>query len=98
LELPSIRGLECIFGINCLTIASWIKKAKSLPSLSKKLLPAQSSDVLELDEVWSFVQKKASKSWLWICLCRRTLEVVVYAVGGRGTAVCKKLKASIPQM
>jgi insertion element IS1 protein InsB len=69
-----------------------------LPSLSEKLLPAQSNDVLELDEVWSFVQKKANKSWLWIGLCRRTLEVVAYAVGGRGTEVCEQLKASIPQM
>ena len=90
--------LERTFGINRLTITSWIKKAKHLPSLSEKLLPAQSDDVLELDEVWSFVQKKANKSWLWIGLCRRMLEVVAYAVGGRGTEVCEQLKASIPQM
>jgi transposase-like protein len=55
LERPSIRGLERTFDINRLTITSWIKKAKSLPSLSEKLLPAQSADVLELDEFWSFV-------------------------------------------
>ena len=67
-----------------------------MPSLSEKLLPAQSRDVLELDEVWSFVQKKANKSWLWIGLCRRTLEVVAYAVGGRGADICEKLKKSIP--
>ena len=36
--------------------------------------------MLELDEVWSFVQKKANKSWLWIGLCQRTHEVVAYAV------------------
>jgi insertion element IS1 protein InsB len=53
--------------------------------------------VLELDEVWSFVQKKANKSWLWIGLCRRTLEVVAYAVGGRGVDTCEKLRKSIPQ-
>jgi IS1 family transposase len=90
--------LERTFGINRLTITSWIKKAKHLPNLSEKLLPAQSDDVLELDEVWSFVQKKANKSWLWIGLCRRMLEVVAYAVGGRGTEVCEQLKASTPQM
>jgi hypothetical protein len=39
------------------------KKTKNLPSLSEKLLPAQSEDMLELDELWSFVQKKAKKSW-----------------------------------
>jgi hypothetical protein len=96
LERPSIRGLERTFDINRLTITSWIKKAKSLPSLSEKLLPAQSGDVLELDELWSFVQKKANKSWIWIGLCRRTRQVVAYAVGGRGTDTCQKLKQSIP--
>ncbi|MDQ3060880.1 MAG: IS1 family transposase [Pseudomonadota bacterium] len=53
--------------------------------------------MLELDEVWSFVQKKANKSWLWIGLCRRTRQVVAYAVGGRGVDTCQKLKASIAQ-
>ncbi len=53
--------------------------------------------MLELDEVWSFVQKKANKSWLWIGLCRRTREVVAYAVGGRGADVCEQLKKNIPQ-
>ena len=53
---------------------------------------------VELDEVRSFVQKKANKSWLRIGLCRRTLEVVAYAVGGRGAEVCEQLKAGIPQM
>ncbi len=62
LERPSIRDLERTFGINRLTLTSWIKKAKSLPSLSEKLLPAQSDDVLEFDEVCSFVQKKTNKS------------------------------------
>jgi IS1 family transposase len=60
-------------------------------------LPAQSGDVLELDELWSFVQKKANKSWIWIGLCRRTLQVVTYAVGGRGADTCQKLKQSIPE-
>lgn len=64
--------------------------------LSDKLLAAQPGDVLELDEVWSFVHKKANKSWLWIGLCRRTRQVVAYAVGGRGVETCHKLRKSIP--
>ena len=52
--------------------------------------------MLELDEVLSFIQKKACKSWLWIGLCRHTREVVAYSVGGRGADACEKLKKSIP--
>ena len=69
-----------------------------MPPLQEVLLPAQADDVLELDEVWSFVQKKSNPSWTWIGLCRRTLEVVTYAVGGRGIETCQQLKQSIPPM
>ena len=41
------------------------------------------SAILELDELWSFVLKKANDSWVWIALCRKTRQVVAYAVGDR---------------
>jgi hypothetical protein len=31
----------------------------------------------------SFVLKKAHDSWIWIALCRKTRQVVAYAVGAR---------------
>ena len=37
--------------------------------------------ILELDALWSFVLKKANDSWIWIALCRRTRQVIAYAVG-----------------
>jgi IS1 transposase len=39
------------------------------------------STILERDELWSFVLKKANDSWMWIALCRQTRQVVAYAVG-----------------
>ena len=41
------------------------------------------SDILELDELWSFVQSKAQRVWLWIALCRRTKQIVAYHLGDR---------------
>ena len=38
---------------------------------------------LEADEMWSFVEKKANKQWIWIVQCRKTRQVVAYHVGGR---------------
>jgi hypothetical protein len=40
------------------------------------LLEADSDDVLELDEVWTFVYRREDKRWLWTALCRRTLQIV----------------------
>ena len=51
---------------------------------------------LELDELWSFVLKKACKRWVWIALCRNTRQIVAYAIGDRSTATCRKLWRRIP--
>jgi IS1 family transposase len=51
---------------------------------------------LELDELWSFVLKKAYDSWIWIALCRKTRQVVAYAIGDRSKKTCKRLWEAIP--
>jgi len=51
---------------------------------------------LELDELWSFVAKKANKVWIWLALCRKTRQIVGYALGARDEATCRKLWRSIP--
>ena len=64
------------------------KKAEGLSSLAQTLAPAAQEEpegeVLELDELWSFVFEKQRKRWIWIAQCRRTRQVVAYAIGDRG--------------
>ena len=74
-ERASLRGLERIFGMARQTVLCWLKEiVPALPDLKDTLLPAQPDDVLELDELWSFVLKKRQKRWLWTALCRRTRQ------------------------
>jgi IS1 family transposase len=42
------------------------------------------------------VEKKRCGSWTWVALCRRTRQVVGYAVGSRATITCYQLLNSIP--
>ncbi len=50
----------------------------------------------ELDEMWSFVQKKTNKQWIWIAQCRQTRQVIAFHVGGRGRADAQKLWNRLP--
>ena len=52
---------------------------------------------LELDEMWSFVLKRANKRWVWVALCRATRQVVAYAIGDRSQATCRRLWAATPE-
>ena len=72
-----------------------------MPPLSDTLVEPDPNDreasTLELDELWSFILKKAYKKWIWIALCRRTRQVVAYAIGDRSKRTCRKLWEAIPE-
>ena len=97
-ERMSLRGLERVFGVWRGTVLRWLKRwVASLPSLLATLLPHQAEDVLELDELVSFVQQKFFKRWLWLAMCRRTRQIVAYAIGDRSETTAKKLWKALPQ-
>jgi len=69
--------------------------------LSETLIEPDSADpqstTLELDELWSFVLRRANKRWIWIALCRATRQVVAYVIGDRSEQTCRKLWEAIPK-
>ncbi len=69
----------------------------NLPPLETTLEPFQGEDVLELDEVWSFVKRRKNKCWIWLALCRRTRQIVAFVIGCRGEKTCQRLWEAIPQ-
>jgi insertion element IS1 protein InsB len=68
--------------------------------LSETLIAPDDTDegatVLELDELWSFVMKKANQAWVWIALCRKTRQVVASTLGDRSEKTCRRLWEAIP--
>lgn len=95
-ERTSLRGLTRIFGVSRNTVTTWLKKAQRLPPLPQTLAPSQHNEVLELDELWSFVAQRKNKKWVWLALCRRTRQIVAYAIGARDEATCRVLWSRIP--
>jgi insertion element IS1 protein InsB len=96
-ERMSLRGMERVFGVWRGTVLRWLREwVRRLPKLSQTLLPPEAEDVLELDECWSFVQQKFHKRWLWTAMCRRTRQIVAYAIGDRSETTCRKLKDRLP--
>ena len=66
--------------------------------MEQTLAPSvQGEEVLELDELWSLVLKRRNKRWIWLALCRRTRQVVAYAIGERRARTCRLLWKRIPK-
>ena len=98
LERISLRGLHRVFGMWRSTVLRWLKAwVENLPSLHETLLPVQATDVLERDELVSFVAEKFFKRWLWLAMCRRTRQIVAYAIGDRSETTAQKLWQAIPE-
>ena len=72
------------------------KKDQHNPKLEETLLPAQPEDILEVDEMWSFVQQHWQKRWIWTAMCRRTRQIIAYAIGDRSHQTCQLLWERIP--
>jgi insertion element IS1 protein InsB len=52
----------------------------------------------EADEMWSFVEKKANKQWLWIAMDVTTRQIIAFHVGDRSRDSAKELWATIPKV
>ena len=97
LERLSLHGIERVFGVSRRTVADWMQAwGDHLPPLETTLAETRWDDVLELDELWSFVFKKANQRWIWVALCRRTRQIVAYFIGDRSAASCLQLWRRIP--
>ncbi len=73
-----------------------LKKDEANPKLEETLLPAEPEDVLEADEMWSFVYERWNKRWIWTVMCRRTRQIVAFVIGDRSEATCRRLWEQIP--
>lgn len=97
-ERMSLRGVQRVFQVWRQTVMKWlIAHVEELPALVETLVPVQTGDVLEFDEVWSFVAQRDNQRWLWTVLCRWTRQIVVFAIGDRSEATCRQLWQAIPQ-
>src|SRR6266571_6127895 len=74
----------------------------SCPDHLQVRLPTSPATVLlyqleaEADEIWSFVQKKANKQWIWLAMDATTRQIIAFHVGDRSRESAKALWVNIP--
>lgn len=51
---------------------------------------------IQCDELWSFVDNKGNKQWIWLALDADTREIVGVYIGARDEAAAGKLWESLP--
>jgi insertion element IS1 protein InsB len=102
-ERISLRGICRAVGVSLTWLLHFMVECfTACPDDLHVQLPGRPTEVLvsrleaEADEMWSFVQKKANKQWIWIAMDATTRQVIAFHVGDRSRESGKKLWGNIP--
>jgi insertion element IS1 protein InsB len=68
----------------------YTKPAEGTPTVILQRLEA------ELDELWSFVGKKANRQWVWIAMDATMRQVIAFHVGDRSQVSAEQLWTKLP--
>lgn len=90
-----IRDISRVLQTSTNTVLKLIRQAAE--QVAEPAVPQRIAD-LELDEFWSFVEKKKQQRWTWLAFDRKRKRVMAYQNGRRTDQNCaallKKLSAS----
>jgi len=67
-----------------------------LPAFKTTVLPTQADDVLEVDEIFTFIAVKVFHIRIWIVQCRRTRQILAFFIGDGSMESCKALWRKLP--
>ena len=102
-ERISLRGICRAVGVSLTWLLHFLVECfTACPEDLHGQLPARPAAVVmsrleaEADEMWSFVQKKANKQWVWIAMDVKTRQIIAFHVGDRSGESGKALWANMP--
>jgi insertion element IS1 protein InsB len=104
LERISLRGICRVVNVSLRWLLDFIASVyEELPDdLNVRLPKSKPKQVrvlrleAEADELWSFVQRKSNKQWVWIAMDTETKQVIAFHVGDRSRKSAMKLWKKIP--
>jgi insertion element IS1 protein InsB len=104
-ERISLRGICRAVGVSLTWLLHFmVERFAACPDHLHVQLPVKPTAVVlrqleaEADEMWSFVEKKANKQWLWIAMDATTRQIIAFHVGDRSRDSAKELWAKIPEV
>lgn len=89
-----IRDITRVLRISINTVLKVIREQAFVTPEPQQ--PSRLADV-EVDEMWSFVEKKRHQHWLWYAFSPKTKQVIGYVRGRRTDETCQQLLDKLAQ-
>jgi insertion element IS1 protein InsB len=97
LEKIALAGIVRATGVSGSWLQGYVRGYYSTVSQVVKVLPkARGKLRVQMDELWSFVDNKGNKQWVWLALDADTREVIGCHIGDRSRESARALWQSLP--
>ena len=97
LERISLAGIARVVGVSMTWLQNYVNnKYAKIPREVKVSEKSKGKLTVEIDELWSFVDHKGNKQWVWLAIDRKSREIVGCYIGDRSRESAKKLWRSLP--
>ena len=97
LERIALAGIARVTGV----AQSWLQKYvndkyEHMPQMAEVLAKRTGKLIVQMDELWSFVDCKGHKQWVWLALDAITREIIGCYIGDRSRKSAQALWKSLP--
>jgi len=97
LEKIPLAGIVRVTGVSESWLEEHVNEAYAQIDKTASVVPkAKGKLTVQMDELWSFVDDKGNKQWVWLALDADTREIIGCHVGDRSRTSAQQLWQSLP--
>lgn len=100
LERISLRGICRVLKVSLSSLLNFIEELYQSTADDLNFVEPAAQEIeifcLEADELWSFVERRTNKRWIWLVLERRTRQIIALEIGDRSQHSAVRLWAKVP--
>ena len=97
LEKIPLAGIARVSGVSQSWLQAYVNGAYAKVGKTATVVPkAKGKLTVQMDELWSFVDNKGNKQWVWLAIDAHTREILGCHVGDRSRASAQQLWQSLP--
>lgn len=100
LERISLRGICRVLQVSLSWLLDFIERLYLTTPADLNFSEPAAAQIeifcLEADELWSFVQRRENKRWVWLVLERRSRQIIALHIGSRSQTSAQALWAKVP--
>ena len=98
-ERISLAGIARVMGVSQSRLQNYVNHLYAAVEHQATVIPKQvGKHTVQRDELWSFVDNKGNKQWVWLALDAKTREVIGCHIGERSLKSALALWNSLPSV